>query len=200
MHADVTGFVLAGGKSSRMGANKALLALNGSTLVERTKAIVEQVCERVFILGSHELYGAFGDCYEDVYPNCGPLGGIHVALLNSQTPYSLIIAVDTPFISAEFLGYIIERALNSSSMVTAPRIGGMVQPLCAVFSRNFLPVAEAALKSGKYKVEATFPKEQTLVLTEADLGQFEMAAEMFENLNTPEDFERARKRSSGQQP
>jgi molybdopterin-guanine dinucleotide biosynthesis protein A len=183
-----------------MGANKALLALNGSTLVERTKAIVEQVCERVFILGSRELYGAFGECYEDVYPNCGPLGGIHVALLNSQTPYSLIIAVDTPLISAEFLDYIIERALNSASMVTVPRIGGMVQPLCAVFSRDFLPLAEVALKSGKYKVEATFPQEQTLVLTEADLGQFEMAAEMFENLNTPEDFERARKRSSGQQP
>ncbi|HLJ27242.1 MAG TPA: molybdenum cofactor guanylyltransferase [Candidatus Angelobacter sp.] len=200
MYGNVTGFVLAGGKSSRMGANKALLALNGSTLVEGTKAIVEQVCERVFIVGSRQLYGAFGECYEDVYPNCGPLGGIHAALLNSRTAHSLIISVDTPFIRTDFLNYMIERALNSSAMVTAPRIGGVVQPLCAVFSRDFLPIVEAALKSGKYKVEPTFPQEQTLVLTEADLSQFEMAAEMFENLNTPEDFELARKRSSGQQP
>lgn len=197
---NVTGFVLAGGKSSRMGTDKAFLSLNGSTLVAQTKAIVQQVCEKVFILGPRRLYGSFGECYEDVYPDCGPLGGIHVALLNSSTPYSLITAVDTPFISADFFDYMIERAIDSSAVVTVPRIGGAVQPACAVFARSFLPIAEAALKAGKYKVEPTFPREQTLMLTEADLGQFAKVAEMFENLNTPEDFERARKRKSGWQP
>lgn len=196
-YGDVTGFVLAGGKSSRMGMNKALLTLNDCTLIERTKSILEQVCEQVFIAGSSRLYGTFGDCFEDLYRDCGPLAGIHAALLNSPTPYSLITAVDTPFIGAEFLQYMVERALGSSAMVTVPRVGGTVQPLCAVFSSNFLPIAEAALKSGSYKVEPTFPRDQTLILTEADLGRFEMTAEMFENLNTPEDFERARKRSSG---
>ena len=189
-----------GGKSSRMGTNKALLSLNGSTLVERTKRIVQQVCEKAFLLGSHEIYGSFGECYEDIYPNCGPLGGIHVALVNSQTPYSLITSVDTPFVSAEFLDYMVERALKASAMVTAPRIGGVIQPVCAVFSRSFLPIAEAALKSGKYKVEPLFPLEQTLVLSEAEVQQFALAADMFENLNTPEDFERARKRASGHKP
>jgi len=198
MHRDVTGFVLVGGKSSRMGTNKALLSLNGSTLVERTKAIVAEVCEKVFLLGSRQLYAGFGECYEDIYPECGPLGGIHVALVNSPTPYSLITSVDTPFLSAEFLRYMVERAVNSSAMVTAPRVGGVVQPVCAVFSCNFLPVAEAALKAGKYKVEPLFPREQTLVLTEAEVKRFALPAEMFENLNTPEDFERARKRASGQ--
>lgn len=200
MHADVTGFILAGGKSSRMGVNKALLVLNGRTLLERTRDILKQVCEKVDIVGSQKLYGAFGKCYEDVYRDCGPLAGIHVALLNSETPHSLIIAVDTPFISAEFLNYMIERALESSAMVTVPRVQGMIQPLCAVFSRDFLPLAEAALESGHYKVEPAFPLEQTLIIPEADLGQLKMAADMFENLNTPEDFERARKRSSGRRP
>lgn len=183
-----------------MGKNKALLSLNGTTLLEQTMAIVAHVCEKVFILGSRGLYGTFGVCYEDVYPDCGPLGGIHAALLNSLTPYSLILAVDTPFISAGFLNYLIERALNSSAIVTAPRIAGMVQPLCTIFSREFLPLAEAALKSGQCKVEAAFPRKQTLLLDESDLGQFEIAAGMFENLNTPEDLERARKRYSGLQP
>jgi molybdopterin-guanine dinucleotide biosynthesis protein A len=172
------------------------LSLNGQTLLERTKAILEQVCRRVCIIGQRQLYGAFGECYEDIFPNCGPLGGIHAALLHSPTAYSLITAVDTPFLRVEFLTYMVERALESSAVVTVPSIAGAVQPLCAVFSRNFLPLAEAALKSGKYKVEPTFPLEQTLVLTEAELGQFEMAAEMFDNLNTPQDFERARKRPS----
>ncbi|HEY6252103.1 MAG TPA: molybdenum cofactor guanylyltransferase [Candidatus Angelobacter sp.] len=199
-HHNVTGYVLAGGKSSRMGKDKAVLSLNGSTLLERAKAVVEQVCAKVFILGPRRLYGRFGPCCEDIYPDCGPLGGIHAALVNSDTPYSLVTAVDTPFLSPEFFDYMIERALNSSAMVTAPRIGGVVQPATAVFERSFLPLAEAALKSGKYKVEPVFPREQTLVLSEEDLGRFAKAGEMFENLNTPEDFERAQKRVSGRKP
>ncbi len=183
-----------------MGINKALLALNGVTLLERARGILEQVCGKVLIAGSRQLYGAFGECFEDVYRDCGPLAGIHTALLNSPTPHTLLTAVDTPFISVEFLRYMIERALESQAMVTVPSIGGKVQPLCAVFSRDFLPIAEAALRTGRYKVEPTFPPGRTLVLAEAALGRFEMAAEMFDNLNTPEDFERARRRSSGEHP
>ena len=196
-HSNVTGFVLAGGRSSRMGRDKAVLPLHGRTLLQQTTATLEQVCDQVFILGPRALYGRFGECVEDVFVDCGPLGGIHAALLSSTTPYSLITAVDTPFINADFFAYMIERARNSSAIVTAPRVGGVVQPACAVFSRDFLPLAEAALKAGKYKVEPVFPRERTLLLTEADWKQFAKAGEMFENLNTPEEFERARKRASG---
>ena len=202
MHSDVTGFVLAGGKSSRMGSDKSLLPWNGSTLLQQTKAVLERVCEHVFILGPRQLYAEFGECFEDIHPGCGPLGGIHAALTHasSSMPYSLITAVDTPFISPEFLDYMIERALRSSAIVTAPRINGAMQPTCAVFSRKFLAIAEEALKSGKYKLEPLFPAQQTLVLTEADLSQFASVGEMFENLNTPQDLERARNRVSGGQP
>src|SRR5438270_126930 len=197
MH-NATGFVLAGGKSSRMGANKAFLSLDGTTLLQRTKQVLETICKEVFILGSRELYGGFGDCYEDVYHDCGPLGGIQVALLHSTTQFNLITAVDTPFLAPDFLGYMLERAMQSSAMVTAPQIGGYAEPVCAVYSRDFLPIAETALKAGNYKIVPLFPREQTLIITEAELGQFALGPEMFDNLNTPEDFERARRRSSGQ--
>jgi molybdopterin-guanine dinucleotide biosynthesis protein A len=180
-----------------MGANKALLAVNGKLLIEHTKNILESVCPRVFILGQRDLYGSFGQCYEDVYPDCGPLGGIHAALLNSPTEWSLITTVDTPFITAEFLDHLVEQAVNSPAVVTAPCVAGHVQPLCTVIRRSFLPIAEAALKAGRYKVEPLFPKDKSLILTEAELGPFALAAEMFENLNTPEDLERARGRSTG---
>ena len=88
--------------------------------------------------------------------------------------------------------------MQSSAMVTAPQIGGYAEPVCAVYSRDFLPIAEAALKAGNYKIVPLFPREQTLIITEAELGQFALGPEMFDNLNTPEDFERARRRSSGQ--
>jgi molybdopterin-guanine dinucleotide biosynthesis protein A len=155
------------------------------------------VCGRIFILGQRNLYGSFGQCYEDVYPDCGPLGGIHVALLNSPTEFALITAVDTPFIKAEFLDYLVEQAINSPAIVTAPCVAGKVQPLCTVFRPGFLQIAEAALKAGKFKVEPLFPRDKTLILGEAELDQFALAAEMFENLNTPEDLERARERSTG---
>lgn len=180
-----------------MGSNKALLELDGTPLIQHTKRILESVCSKVFILGQRDLYGCFGPCYEDLYPGCGPLSGIHAALLNSETEFNLITAVDTPFIKAEFLEYMVQRALDSPAIVTAPRIGDQVQPLSAVFRSGFLAIAEAALKSGRFKVEPLFPMDQTLILNETELDQFALPEEMFENLNTPEDLERARGRSIG---
>jgi len=193
----VTGFVLAGGKSSRMGADKAELSLDGRTLLEHALATVRAVCGDALIIGSRARYGSFGPGYEDIVPQCGPLSGVHSALTHSQTEWNLIIAVDTPFLKPEFLRYLIQLASAVSNTVVAPKIGGIVQPLCAVYSGKFLPIAEAALKAGKYKLEPLFPRDNTLVVHEEELKQFAFTAEMFENLNTPEDLERARKRSVG---
>lgn len=195
----VTGFVLAGGKSSRMGTNKALLTLDGATLLQHTQQLLQSVCQQVFILGQKELYGSFGECIEDVYPQCGPLGGIHAALLKSSTEFNLITAVDTPFLTAELLGYMADRAMQSRAVVTTPCLGGFYQPLCSVYSREFLMIAERALKSGNYKIVPLFPEGRTLVISEAELAGFGVTPEIFDNLNTPEDMERARRRSSAQQ-
>jgi molybdenum cofactor guanylyltransferase len=188
----ITGFVLAGGKSSRMGEDKAALSLNGTTLLEHALAAIRPVCEPVFIIGARDRYGEFGPGYEDIVPGCGPLGGVHAALTHSETELNLIIAVDTPFLTPELLRYLAERAADASYMIVAPRIAGYVQPLCAVYSRKFLPIAAAALEAGKYKLAALFPQESTLVITEPELEKFAFTPDMFENLNTPEDMERAR--------
>ena len=192
----VSGFVLAGGKSTRMGQDKATLTLNGRTLLEHALAALRQVCRDVSILGKHELYGSLAPVYEDIYPGCGPLGGIHTALSNAQTPYSLIIAVDTPFLMPEFLSYLAERAIASDAVVITPEIDDYTQPLSTVYSLDFLPIAEKAIKAGNYKIVPLFPRDQTLVIKEAELRRFAFSAEMFENLNTPEDMERARRRFS----
>lgn len=197
VHSQVSGFVLAGGKSTRMGQDKAALKLNGSTLLEHALAALRGVCRDVAILGKFEFYGELAPVYEDTFPGCGPLGGIHTALSNSQTEYNLIIAVDTPFLQPEFLSYIAQRAVASGAVVTTPEIAGYTQPLCAVYALAFLPIAERALKSGNYKITPLFPRGQTLVIQEAELRRFAFGAEMFENLNTPEDLERARRRFSG---
>ena len=79
-----------------------------------------------------------GPVYEDIFPGCGPLSGIHAALSNSKTQLNLIIAVDTPFLAPEFLSYLAQRAIESSAVVTTPEIDGYTQPLCTVYSLNFM--------------------------------------------------------------
>jgi molybdopterin-guanine dinucleotide biosynthesis protein A len=198
VHSQLSGFVLAGGKSTRMGQDKAAITLNGLTLLQHALAALREVCRDVAILGKHELYGNLGPVYEDIFPGCGPLGGIHAALSNSQTQFNLIIAVDTPFLAPEFLSYLAERAIDSDAIVTTPKIEDYTQPLFTVYSLDFLPIAEQSLRSGNYKIVPLFPEGRTLVIQEAELRQFAFAADMFENLNTPEDLARARRRFSGQ--
>jgi molybdopterin-guanine dinucleotide biosynthesis protein A len=230
---DITGFVLAGGKSTRMGRDKAVLQLEGRTLLDLALSTLRQVCKQVMVLAPRELYANFGaEVVEDIFPGCGPLGGIHAALSRTRTEFNLIIAVDTPFLSADFLGFMAERAMASGAVVTTPEIAGYRQPLCSVYSREFLPIAEAALqpqraqrnteewqnptadqrgsarignetggrtsKSRDYKIVPLFPAERTCIITEEEMRRFAFTPEMFENLNTPDDVERARRRTAAE--
>jgi molybdenum cofactor guanylyltransferase len=201
----LTGFVLAGGKSTRMAEGRdedrdkaqVRLAPGGLTLLETALAAARAVAGEVFILGPPERYGAYGPAIADIFPGCGPLGGIHAALSHTNTEFNLVIGVDTPFLSPALLSHIVDRALDARQMITAPVINDYPQPLCAVYSREFLPVAQEALKAGRYKIVPLFPRERTLQIPEAELKQFAFTADMFENLNTPEDLERARQRRAG---
>jgi len=193
----ITGFVLAGGKSTRMGQDKARLPLAGRTLLDRALEAVRGVSDEVFVLGSPGLYEAYAPTIADVFAGCGPLSGIHAALKRTTTEFNLIIAVDTPFLTPALLRYLVERALAAHAVITAPVVNGYPQPLCGVYSRAFLPIAERALGSGAFKVAPLFPAEGTLLISETELSQFAFTAEMFENLNTPEDLERARRRQPG---
>ena len=198
VHSQVSGFVLAGGKSTRMGQDKAAVMLNGRSFLEHALEAVRSVCGSVTILGKRELYGTFAPVIEDIIPDCGPLSGIHTALTNTSTDLNLIIGVDTPFLAPALLSYVVEKAIASGSIVTTPEIDNHTQPLCSVYSRDFLPIAEQALKDGMYKVARLFPPGQTLVIKEPELRQFAFTADMFDNLNTPDDLARARRRLSGQ--
>jgi molybdenum cofactor guanylyltransferase len=197
VHAQLSGFVLAGGKSTRMGQDKAAVNLNGRTLLEHALAALHDVCRDVAILGKYELYGTLAPVYEDIFPGCGPLGGIHAALSHSHTQYNLIIGVDTPFLAPGLLAYLAQRATATGAVVTTPEIDDYPQPLCTVYSRDFLDIAEHALKVGNYKITPLFPRDGTLVIKESELKRFAFPADMFDNLNTPEDLARARRRFSG---
>jgi len=193
----VTAFVLAGGKSSRMGSDKAFLQLGDETLLSRALLTAGAVAGEVRIVGNARKFAAFGEVIEDAYRGQGPLGGIHAALSSSPTELNLVLAVDLPFVGREFLQYLLLRAHESDAIVTVPRAGGGLQPLCAAYRCGFAEVAERSLRAGNNKIDSLFATVQTCVIEEDELVRAGFSAEMFRNLNTPEDLEKAKSLRSG---
>ncbi len=188
---DVTAFILAGGKSSRMGSDKALLELDGETLLARTLKKAKTVAGRVCIVGSREKFELFGPVIEDIYPGCGPLGGIHAALQASTTDLNLMLAVDLPYLPETALRFLVEQARACDAVVVAPRIGGFNQTLCAVYRLEFAELAEEALRAGQNKIDPLYKRTSVRMLEEAELAEVDIVPAMFDNLNTPQDLERA---------
>ena len=189
MNNDVTASVLAGGKSTRMGADKAFLEWEGQTLLDRALTVAGAVTENVRIVGDAKKFGGFGSVVvEDVYRERGPLGGIHAALTSSGSELNLMLAVDLPLMKAEFLSFLIGQARESGAIVTVPKAAGGLQPLCAVYRREFVAVAEESLNSGKNKIDPLFAKLKTRVINEEELVRAGFSAELFRNVNTPDDL------------
>jgi molybdenum cofactor guanylyltransferase len=190
---DVSAFILAGGKSTRMGGDKAFVMFDGCTLLGRALEVAQSVAPEVRIVGDTSKFESFALVVEDVFRQCGPLGGIHAALRASQTELSVILAVDLPFVSPALLQYLIKRASEcASATVTVVQAGGHWQPLCAVYRRDFADAAEQALRVGRYRIDALFEAGRTQGIGEEDLEAAGFSSKMFRNLNTPEELEAAR--------
>ncbi len=192
----VTAFVLAGGKSVRMGEDKAFLRLGDCTLLAHALDLARAAAGNARIVGSSGKFAAFGPVVEDVYPEHGPLGGIHAALAQTATDLNLMVAVDLPFVRLSFLNYLISQARETAAVVVVPRACGGLQPLCAVYRRGFAEVAERSLCAGKNKIDGLFAEVQTRVIEREELRQNGFVEDMFRNLNTKEDWEEARLRTS----
>jgi len=193
---DLAAFILAGGKSTRMGADKAFLDFEGRPLLIRALDLVRSVTSEVNIVGSKGKFAPFAPVVEDVFQNCGPLGGIHAALQSSGAELNLMLAVDLPFVSEGFLQYLIGEARKTSdAAVTIPRAGGHWQSLCAIYRPQFAAVAESALRAGKYKIDPLFAMVSIRGIEEDELQSAGFSQEVFCNLNTPAELQ-AVKRSS----
>ncbi|MGO9084007.1 MAG: molybdenum cofactor guanylyltransferase [Candidatus Sulfotelmatobacter sp.] len=185
---DVAAFILAGGKSTRMGTDKAFLALDGRTLLARALDLARSVTPDVRIVGPAATFTVFAPVVEDVFPECGPLGGIHAALRASRAELNLILAVDNPFVPPALFPFLITRARASAATVTVARAGGGWQPLCAVYRREFADAAEKSLREGRYKIDALFDQVQTAVIAEDELEAAGFSPSIFRNLNTREEL------------
>lgn len=170
-----------------MGANKAFLDFGGQTLLDHALTTLRAACGDVTIVGDPETFTNYGPVVADIFTGCGPLAGIHSALLHSSAELNLMLAVDMPFVSQDLLTFLLHAAEDNEAIVTAPRTSCGLEPLCAIYRRGFAPVAETALKAGKYKIDAAFANVPLRVIEEAELGAAGFSEKNFFNVNTPED-------------
>jgi len=178
------GWVLAGGASSRMGTDKALLNVEGRALVEIAANAVREAAGSATIVGRPEAFRDLGvAAIPDLREGAGPLGGIEAVLKSSDAEWNLVVACDMPRLRTEVLRSILERGLeDEDALAVLPEVQpGFPEPLCAAYHIRCLPAITAALDRGIRKVTAGLPEQGVRTLRITD-GQ------VFQNLNTPEEW------------
>lgn len=178
------GFILTGGRSSRMGRDKALFPWRGSTVVEHLSVMVASVAGSSTLVGHPERYLHLGlAALADLRPGCGPLSGIETALASTAAEWNLVVSCDIPQVTGDLLGALFDRAECAGKAVTLIRDGDhLLQPLCAVYNRRCLAAVRAALDRNDLRLAR--------VINDLHAEYFDVAAP-FPNVNTPEDWSTA---------
>jgi molybdopterin-guanine dinucleotide biosynthesis protein A len=194
------GYVLAGGASSRFGNDKALADLGGKSVLERTLELFRASGVReAFIVGPKGKYGRFGArCVKDKWPGEGPLGGIITALHNAEVDkygyrWCLILSCDMPFLTSEWLRFLIERALQSGAEAVVPKSTRGWEPLCACWRVSTIGTIRPLFEAGTRKVTEALNALRVEVLDEKDWKRFDTSGRLFWNMNTVADYEEARR-------
>ena len=181
MKEKLTGIILAGGESKRMGQNKALIHFEGKMLIEHSILLMQSVCDEVIISANHPDYKTYGlPVIKDNYISIGPLAGIEASLSYSKTTHNLVISCDTPFVDLGILYEILKNRKDNLAIV--PRLSkDKIEPLVAYYSKEILSIIREQIKNNNYKIQDLFEKAETKFI---DFGN----KEIFKNLNTPTDL------------
>jgi molybdopterin-guanine dinucleotide biosynthesis protein A len=199
----VNAFVLAGGQSTRMGRDKALLEFDGRPLIQNALERLRELGFDRRICGSRPDLQRFAPVVADNVPGCGPLGGIEAALAASDSELNLFVPVDTPLLPGVFLRWLMARAETSGAVATVPVSAGRPEPLCAVYSHRIAEGLRQSLQAGEHKVMTAIEHAAAALGERVDRFAMEsvLAAlppgvwpaepplwEWFCNVNTPADF------------
>jgi molybdopterin-guanine dinucleotide biosynthesis protein A len=179
---------MAGGKSSRLGTDKALLTLNGETLLARALRVLSGVTAEQMVIGPPERQQHAGGARvcPDRFPTSGPLGGIYTALETATHDLVLVVACDMPFLSVSLLGYLLTLAEGCD--VVLPRPDGRGEQLHAVYRRSCLDPIKRLLESGDYKIDRFFSEVRVRAVDESELRRYDVELQSFRNVNTASDW------------
>ena len=189
----MTGIILAGGRSYRMGTEKAFLEIDGTRIIDRTISLFKSIFDEVIIATNLPLlYLDFGvTVVTDFYKESGPLSGIYAGLFFASSNHVFICSCDMPFINVSFIEYMISHTDDYDILVPHTMEG--YQPLHAIYGKKCLPLARKMLEQSKLKIDYLYKEYKELhilSIEEAVLEAFDPSKKMFINVNTQEDMKK----------
>ena len=187
--APVAGVIVAGGRASRMGGrDKAFAAVGGQPIAVRTVRLFHELFPQVLVATNRpgRFSGLDVEIVPDVHPGCGPLAGIHAALVASRHPHVFVAACDMPGLDAEVIRLLVARIGDADAIV--PRWDGDVEPLHAIYRVACAPAIDATLRAGRYALRDFLAGIRVDWVTEAELHALRGAAASLTNVNTPEEL------------
>ncbi|HKT34080.1 MAG TPA: molybdenum cofactor guanylyltransferase [Nitrospira sp.] len=191
---DVTGVLLAGGKSRRMGEDKRLLPVGEQTLYSRSLAVLRSIFQRVIVVIAQDSPVIKSDMpvFRDLISDCGSMGGLYTGLKQAETKWVFAVACDMPFLDAAVIRYFIE--LRGEGDVVMAKLENQFHPMHALYHRNCLPALERLIRAQDFKIHrlAEQPALRVRIVTSQELRSLDPEGRSFYNVNTPEDLASAR--------
>ena len=182
----LTAVILAGGKSQRMGEDKAFLDLEGQPFIEHILQVVKGLTQEVMVIANTKQYDSLDvPIYPDLIEDCGPVGGIYTAMKRVKTPYFLVLSCDIPLLRVAVLEHLIEKSIPCAANILT--IGERWQPLTAIYNSRTLPIFKKALDTKKLKLRS--------LLSLMDLHTIACPEDLIpclNNINTPNDLKNVR--------
>ncbi len=198
---DISGIILAGGKSLRLGHDKITEKVGDETLLEKVISRIDSLCKDIVIVTAEERnFEEFEDnpkvkTVSDIFPGRGSLGGIYTGLVKSETFHNLVIAADMPFLNGELLAYMTEVADGFDYVI--PRMGTFFEPLHSIYSKNCTAPMETMIKNNRRVIIELFDFVKVRYVEEEEINRFDPEHLSFFNINTMEDLELAKKIADG---
>ena len=191
----MTGIILSGGKSLRMGKDKAFIKVKGIPIIERITALFQKLFKETIIVTNHrEVYLYLKvTLHEDLIPNAGALGGLYTGLFYSTFPYSFVVACDMPYLRTEVIHHLIEKIKGYD--VVVPRTEDGLEPLHALYSKRCVEPIRSVLAEKKTRIIDLYPLVRVRVIEAEEILPVDPGMESFININTPEELIRFRKRN-----
>ena len=192
MKRETTAIILAGGKSRRMGREKAFLKIGGVPLIEGVLAAARAACDRVLIVSNtpsaFEHLGV--EVFTDIHPGFGSMGGLHTGLFHARTDTVFALGCDMPFVNPQLMEYI--SSVRGDADAAVPIVGKYYEPLFCAYSKNTIDEVETAIREKRRQVVSLFFNRLKLrPVTEHELRAIDPELDSLVNINTPEDIERA---------
>jgi molybdopterin-guanine dinucleotide biosynthesis protein A len=191
----VSGVILAGGESRRLGRNKALLRIGGQTLIERVMESIAPLSAEVIVVAASPQQAAALSLppevrvVSDLFPRCGSLGGIYTGLSASRGPWSLLVACDMPFLNPRLLRRLMAMRRGVDAVI--PCLKGQPEPLHALYSKACLAPMERMLRARRLKIAPLFEAVRVRYVDEGTIDRIDPDHRSFFNVNSPADMEEA---------